>query len=70
MSEIKIFNGQGNEEKIICSVETAKQITELLKRNTFAEVIKIEGVSSQACPVCHHNVNWRYCSNCGQRLKY
>ncbi len=34
------------------------------------EVIKIEGVSSQACPICHHNVNWKYCSNCGQKIKY
>lgn len=32
--------------------------------------IKIDGVSSQACPVCHTNVNWKYCKNCGQRISY
>lgn len=69
MAEIKIFNKQGNEEKIICSVEITKKIIELLNKNTFAEVIKTE-ISSQACPVCKSNVNGKYCSNCGQRLKY
>ena len=70
MAEIKIFNEQGNEEKSVCSGEISKKIIELLNKNTFAKVIKIEGVSSQACPVCKHNVNWNYCSNCGQRIKY
>lgn len=34
------------------------------------EIIKIEGVSSQACPICKSNVNGKYCPNCGQRIKY
>jgi len=34
------------------------------------QAIKIKGVSSQACPVCKKNVNWNYCPNCGQRIKY
>lgn len=34
------------------------------------QTIKIEGVSSQACPICQRNVSWKYCPNCGQRLKY
>jgi len=34
------------------------------------QAIKIDGVSSQACPICKKDVNWKYCSNCGQRIKY
>jgi|GEM_PF-4480795 hypothetical protein len=49
------------------------KVKELIKRANKEipmEVIKIKGVSSQACPVCKYNVNWNYCSNCGQRIKY
>ncbi|MDY0395393.1 hypothetical protein ACFSMW_13360 [Virgibacillus halophilus] len=42
--------------------QVAKQIPQ--------KVVKIEGVSSQACPVCKSNVNGKYCSYCGQRLSY
>lgn len=34
------------------------------------QVIKIDGVSSQACPTCKTNVNWNYCKNCGQKISY
>jgi len=33
------------------------------------QVIK-NSKSSQVCQVCNTSVNWKYCSNCGQRLKY
>ncbi|HCL4447124.1 hypothetical protein EJM73_08555 [Clostridium botulinum] len=41
-----------------------------LEKEIPKQVIKIKGVSSQACPICKSNVNWKYCSNCGQKLKY
>ncbi|HIG0358888.1 TPA: hypothetical protein ACX96Z_000451 [Clostridium sporogenes] len=41
-----------------------------LEKEIPKQVIKIKGVSSQACPICKSNVNWKYCSNCGQRLTY
>ncbi|NFM56643.1 hypothetical protein FDB98_06665 [Clostridium botulinum] len=41
-----------------------------LEKEMPKQVIKIKGVSSQACPICKSNVNWKYCSNCGQKLKY
>jgi hypothetical protein len=34
------------------------------------KVIKIVGVSSQACPGCRSNANGKYCSSCGQKLSY
>lgn len=33
------------------------------------KVIKTD-TCSQACPVCNHPVNWKFCSNCGQALLY
>lgn len=41
-----------------------------LEKEMPKQVIKIKGVSSQACPICKSNVNWKYCPNCGQKLKY
>lgn len=52
-----------NEDK----VET---LINIVNKEIPMQVIKIEGISSQACPVCKHNVNWNYCSNCGQKIKY
>jgi len=43
---------------------------EAVKKQIPQRVIKIQGVSSQACPVCKSNVNGKYCSCCGQRLSY
>lgn len=43
---------------------------EAVKKQIPQRVIKIEGVSSQACPVCKSNANNKYCSFCGQRLRY
>lgn len=34
------------------------------------KVIRIKNVSSQACPSCKSNVNGKYCSHCGQKLRY
>lgn len=49
------------------------KVKELIKRANKEipmGIIKIEGVSSQACPVCKTNVNGKYCPGCGQRIKY
>lgn len=46
-----------------------KLSAEALEKQLPKESIKTEK-SSQACPVCKYNVNWNYCSNCGQRIKY
>lgn len=43
---------------------------ESVKKQIPQRVIKIEGVSSQACPICKSNVNGNYCSFCGQKLRY
>lgn len=59
------FTGWTNEQKqafIIAAESTKKQIEQ--------RVIKIKDVSSQACPVCKTNANGKYCSSCGQKLKY
>ena len=45
-------------------------VIRLLKKEIPKKVVKIEGVSSQACPICKTNVNWKYCKNCGQRVSY
>lgn len=45
-------------------------ILELLEKQVPMKVIKIPGKSSQACPMCEHNVKWNYCSNCGQKIQY
>lgn len=42
----------------------------LLDRESAVKAISIEGVSSQACPICHMNVNNSYCPSCGHRIKY
>ncbi|WP_242991887.1 hypothetical protein [Clostridium perfringens] len=42
---------------------------ELLNKDKAKKVVKTENVS-QACPVCKYPVNWKYCPNCGQRLKW
>ena len=49
------------------------KVKELIKRANKEipmQVIKIKGVSSQACPVCKSNVNNKYCPGCGQRIRY
>ena len=51
-------------------LEAAKLSIKALEKEIPLKVIKIEGVSSQACPVCKSNVNWKYCSNCGQKISY
>lgn len=43
---------------------------ESVKKQISQRYIKINGVSSQACPVCKKNVNGKYCSGCGQRISY
>lgn len=47
-----------------------KRLGELEDKEEPRQVIKIKGISSQACPVCGKNVNNKYCGNCGQKLKY
>jgi len=42
---------------------------EAVKKQIPQKVIKTEK-SSQACPVCHHNVSWNYCPNCAQKISY
>jgi hypothetical protein len=43
---------------------------EAVRKQMLQRVIKIEGVSSQACPTCKSNVNGKYCWFCGQKLRY
>lgn len=43
---------------------------EMLEKQVPKQVKRIENLASQACPACSSKVNWRYCANCGQRLKY
>lgn len=43
---------------------------EMLEKQVPKQVVRIENVASQACPVCESKVNWKYCSNCGQKLVY
>jgi hypothetical protein len=43
---------------------------DIVKKQIPQRVIKIQGASSQACPVCRLNVNGKYCSGCGQRIRY
>lgn len=40
-----------------------------LEKQIPKKVIKTES-SSQACPECRANVNWKYCPNCGQKLNW
>lgn len=44
-------------------------VEEMHKTRTPVKVIKTENCS-QACPICKYPVNWKFCSNCGQALKY
>lgn len=64
-----------DEECFICGTlgineDKVKDLIKIANKEIPMETIKIKDVSSQACPVCKHNVNWNYCSNCGQRIKY
>jgi hypothetical protein len=43
---------------------------EAVKKQIPQKVVTIRGVSSQACPVCNSNVNGKFCSCCGQKLRY
>lgn len=43
---------------------------QILEKEVPKQVIRIENVASQACPVCKSKVNWNYCINCGQKLVY
>lgn len=45
-------------------------VIEALKKQIPQKVIKIKGISSQACPICLSNVNYNFCPGCGQRIKY
>ncbi len=52
--------------------EIEKELTELEEKalkQTPIKAIKTE-TSSQACPNCNCDVNWKYCSNCGQAIEY
>ena len=85
MAEIKIFNGQGNEENIICSVETSKKIIELLNKNTHSKPVNRGGypegnrdTCDGQCPNCMsfvRNITPRskkvnYCQDCGQAIDW
>ncbi len=41
----------------------------VLKQQLPQKVIQTDK-HSQSCPICGSAVNWRYCSNCGQKLSY
>ncbi|MBY6900211.1 hypothetical protein [Clostridium botulinum] len=58
---IEYFNGYGSpyDELVISTLE----------KQAPKKVIRTKTIS-QACPVCKSAVNWKYCSNCGQRLTY
>lgn len=40
-----------------------------LEKQTPKKAVKKE-VISQACPTCGCSVNYKYCTNCGQRVSY
>ncbi len=40
-----------------------------MPKTVVRTVVRTE-TSSQACPICKCSVNWKYCPNCGQRIKY
>ena len=44
-------------------------LLDLVEKEVPQKVIKTE-TSSQACPECKSDANWKYCSNCGQKLSY
>lgn len=44
-------------------------IAELSERMRPKKVVKTD-TCSQACPICGHPVNQKFCSNCGQALSY
>ena len=47
---------------------TPAEVQGLKERDTKKKMVKGE-VYSQVCPVCKHPVTWRFCPNCGQRLR-
>ncbi|EJT5919105.1 zinc ribbon domain-containing protein [Clostridium perfringens] len=56
-------------DKFFEAIGDKSKYQELLNKNKAKKVVKTENVS-QACPVCKYPVNWKYCPNCGQRLKW
>jgi hypothetical protein len=53
-----------------CNKEKLEEMIARSNKEVPQNAIKIKGVSSQACPICKSNVNWKYCSNCGQKISY
>lgn len=47
----------------------AEMAVDALEKQIPKKVIKTD-ICSQACPECHSPVNNKYCSFCGQALKY
>ncbi len=71
-SKSVIRNFMANASRTTCNeylYGALQDADEALQRFEPMKVIKTE-TCSQACPICKHAVNWNYCSNCGQALKY
>lgn len=47
---------------------TPEQVQELKERDIVKKMVKGE-FYSQVCPVCGKPARWRFCANCGQRLR-
>ncbi|MHB9924800.1 hypothetical protein [Clostridium botulinum] len=58
---IEYFDGYGSPYDELAIATLEKQVPKKVMRTKTI---------SQACPVCKSAVNWKYCSNCGQRLTY
>ena len=80
ISNATVFDNETEVEEIVSIVRQALEsgVKEIYfnykeegldERDTPLKIIKTD-TCSQACPKCRSAVNWGYCSNCGQKLKY
>ena len=62
---------ESSTSSLIDVIEAQRQeIKQLKEREEPKKAIKIDALSSQACPTCKSNVCWRYCPHCGQKISY